>query len=66
MAKALKPRNPMTIKKLMAKRLPGSRASTEEQKKFAEMFGPELVITLPGLSQPIISPPNYTDEEEEK
>ena len=56
----------MTVKKSTEKRVPKSLASEEEQKKFAEMFGPELVITFPGLSGPIISPPSNTNEEEEK
>ena len=56
----------MTVKKSTEKRVPRSLASEEEQKKFAEMFGPELIITIPGLSGPIISPPSNTNEEEEK
>mgnify|MGYP006215426869 FL=1 len=56
----------MTVKKSTEKRVPKSLASEEEQKKFAEMFGPELVITFPGLSGPIINPPTGTNEEEEK
>ena len=55
----------MTVKKPTEKRVSKYRASAEEQKKFAEMFGPELVITFPGLSGPII-PPSDTNEEEEK
>ena len=56
----------MTVKKSTEKRVRKSLASEEEQKKFAEMFGPELIITIPGLSGPIISPPSNTNEEEEK
>ena len=56
----------MTVKKSTEKRVPRSLASEEEQKKFAEMFGPELIITIPGLSGPIIIPPIGTNEEEEK
>ena len=56
----------MTVKKSTEKRVPRSLASEEEQKRFAEMFAPELVITIPGLSGPIISPPRNTNEEEEK
>jgi hypothetical protein len=56
----------MTVKKSTEKHVSKYRASAEEQKKFAEMFGPELVITFPGLSGPIISPPSNTNEEEEK
>ena len=56
----------MTVKKSTEKRVPRSLASEEEQKRFAEMFAPELVITIPGLSGPIISPPSNTNEEEEK
>ena len=56
----------MTVKKSTEKHVSKYRASAEEQKKFAEMFGPELVITFPGLSGPIINPPTGTNEEEEK
>ena len=56
----------MTVKKSTEKRVPKSLTSEEEQKKFAEMFGPELIVTIPGLSGPIISPPSNTNEEEEK
>ena len=56
----------MTVKKSTEKRVSRYRASAEEQKKFAEMFGPELIVTIPGLSGPIISPPSNTNEEEEK
>ena len=56
----------MTVKKSTEKRVSKYRASAEEQKKFAEMFRPELVITFPGLSGPIINPPNNTNAEEEK
>ena len=56
----------MTVKKSTEKRVPRSLASEEEQKRFAAMFAPELVITFPGLSGPIISPPSNTNEEEEK
>ena len=56
----------MTVKKSTEKRVPRSLASEEEQKKFAEMFGPELIVTIPGLSGPIISPPSNTNEGEEK
>ena len=56
----------MTVKKSTEKRVPRSLASEEEQKRFAAMFAPELVITIPGLSGPIINPPTGTNEEEEK
>ena len=56
----------MTVKKSTEKRVPKSLTSEEEHKKFAEMFGPELIITIPGLSGPIINPPTGTNEEEEK
>ena len=56
----------MTVKKSTEKRVPRSLASEEEQKKFAEMFGPELVITIPGLSGPIIFRPSDTKEGEDK
>ena len=56
----------MTVKKSTEKRVSRYRASAEEQKKFAEMFGPELIVTIPGLSGPIINPPIGTNEEEEK
>ena len=56
----------MTVKKTTEKRVPRSLASEEEQKRLAAMFAPELVITIPGLSGPIINPPTGTNEEEEK
>ena len=56
----------MTVKKSTEKRVSQYRASAAEQKKFAEMFGPELIFTIPSLSGPIISPSSNTNEEEEK
>ena len=56
----------MKVKKSTEKHVSKYRASAEEQKKFAEMFGPELIFTIPGLSGPIISPPRNANEEEEK
>ncbi|MDA9823541.1 hypothetical protein N9C56_13780 [Paracoccaceae bacterium] len=56
----------MTVKKSTEKRVSRYRASAEKHKKFEELFGPELIITIPGLSGPIINPPIGTNEEEEK
>ena len=65
-AKALKRRNPMTVKKSTEKRVSRYRASAEKHKKFEELFGPELVITIPGLSGAIIFRPSDTKEGEDK
>ena len=56
----------MTVEKSTEKRVSRYRASAEKHKKFEAMFAPELVITIPGLSGPIINPPTATNEEEEK
>ena len=56
----------MTVKKSTEKRVSRYRASAEKHKKFEESFGPELVITIPGLSGPIIFRPSDTKEGEDK
>ena len=37
-------------------------ASKERQRQFAKDFGPELILTFPGLSGPVIKPHKYVDE----
>ena len=44
------------------KRQPRSLASKERQRQFAKDFGPELILTFPGLSGPVIKPHKNVDE----
>ena len=37
-------------------------ASEERQRQFAKDFGTELIITLPGLSGPVVKPHKNADE----
>ena len=45
------------------KRQPKRLASVERQRQFAKDFGPELIITLPGLSGPVVKPHKNADGE---
>ena len=44
------------------KRVDKYRASVERQRQFAKDFGPELILTLPGLSGPVVKPHKNADE----
>jgi hypothetical protein len=44
------------------KRQPRSLASEEEHEQFIKDFGPELILTLPGLSGPVVKPHKNADE----
>jgi hypothetical protein len=47
----------------MAKPVSKYRASSEEHEQFKKDFGPELIISFPGLSEPIVKPLKTADEE---
>ena len=44
------------------KRKHGWLASEEEHEQFIKDFGPELILTFPGLSGPVIKPHKNVDE----
>ena len=44
------------------KRQPRSLVSVERQRQIAKDFGPELILTLPGLSGPVVKPHKNADE----
>ena len=44
------------------KRQPRTLASEEEHEQFIKDFGPELILTFPGLSGPVIKPHKNVDE----
>ena len=46
-----------------AKRQPRTLASSEEHEQFAKDFGPELILTMPGLSGPVVKPHKNADGE---
>jgi hypothetical protein len=45
------------------KRASKYRASVEEQRQYAKDFGPEQIISFPGLSGPNVKPLKTADEE---
>ena len=47
------------------KRQPRSLASKERQRQFAKDFGPELILTTPGLSGPISIANNNAKREDD-
>ena len=49
-----------------AKRQPRWRASEERQRQFVKDFGPELIITFPGLSGPVVKPHKNVDGEDKR
>ena len=44
------------------KRQPRTLASAEEHEQFVRDFSPELILTFPGLSGPVIKPHKNVDE----
>ena len=44
------------------KRQPKRLASVERHEQFIKDFGPELILTFPGLSGPVIKPHKNVDE----
>ena len=44
------------------KRQPKSLVSVERQRQIAKDFSPELILTLPGLSGPVVKPHKNADE----
>ena len=44
------------------KRQPKRLASKERHEQFKKDFGPELIITFPGLSGPVVKPHKNVDE----
>ena len=44
------------------KRQPKRLASRERHEQFKKDFGPELILTFPGLSGPVIKPHKNVDE----
>ena len=47
---------------LTVKRQPKRLASVERQRQFVKDFAPELILTFPGLSGPVIKPHKNVDE----
>jgi hypothetical protein len=45
-----------------AKRRPRWLASVERHEQFKKDFGPELILTFPGLSGPVVKPHKNVDE----
>jgi hypothetical protein len=45
-----------------AKRQPRALASAERHAQFKRDFGPELILTFPGLSGPVVKPHKNADE----